>query len=271
MANPVIATFLSLTLQPPRAADDRFGSQPLIALIDNGGRRVNESRVRRRAGAVSRQGLVHWSSTQHRYKPVTGAVIEAAWSAAAEVNRNANLVRAAIKVESNFVESNFNPSAVSRRGAMWLMQWMPSAARQLKVTNPFGREQKVDAGVCHLKSLLENYRVNVSLTLTAYNAAEGAVASSSGIPRIAKTGGYVRRITALYNRGSSSDLPFTGASRRPVPVRRGERELLYLSNTDSHRPLFPGRRQSGSTSMAGAEQCGSGREPEWKQNGESPA
>jgi soluble lytic murein transglycosylase-like protein len=145
--------------------------------------------------------------------------------AASRHNLDPNLVRAVIKVESNF-----NPNAVSRKGAMGLMQLMPSTARQLRVTNPFDPGQNVDAGVRHLKALLQEYRGNVPLTLAAYNAGEGAVARSAGIPRIAETRDYVRRITALYNGGSASDVQFT--PHAAVRVQRDERGVLYISNTD---------------------------------------
>lgn len=147
--------------------------------------------------------------------------------AAARHNVDPNLVRSVIKVESDF-----NPNAVSRKGAMGLMQLMPATARSLNVSNPFDPQQNVDAGVRHLKRLLENYRGNVPLSLAAYNAGTGAVARSSGIPRIAETRRYVRRITDLYA-GAEGGTPITfGPVRDPVRVERDERGVLHMSNTE---------------------------------------
>jgi hypothetical protein len=216
-----------------------------------------------------RRTLKYWSSKENRWKPVpppNGAVMRAAQSAAAEVdeymghdsgqsdstkiaaanfrgplatsadintaieqaaarhNVDPNLVRAVVKVESNF-----NPNAVSRKGAMGLMQLMPSTARQLNVKNPFDPEQNVDAGVRHLKQLLESYGGDVRLTLAAYNAGAAAVARSSGVPRYAETQNYVRRITNLYHGASVFE---SGASHEPVTVQRDARGVLFISNTD---------------------------------------
>ena len=129
------------------------------------------------------------------------------------------------------VESNFNPNAVSRKGAMGLMQLMPQTARQLNLTNPFNPEQNVDAGVRHLKQLLESYGGDVRLSLAAYNAGSGAVARSSGIPRYAETRNYVRKITELYGGRLGTGYVF-GSSREPVKVERDSRGVLYISNTD---------------------------------------
>jgi soluble lytic murein transglycosylase-like protein len=145
--------------------------------------------------------------------------------AAARHNVDPNLVRAVVKVESNF-----NSNAVSRKGAMGLMQLMPSTARSLNVKNPFDPQQNVDAGVRHLKQLLENYNGDVNLTLAAYNAGSGAVARSAGVPHYAETQKYVRRITNLYYGGS--DLAPATASHDPVHVQRDARGVLYISNTD---------------------------------------
>ncbi len=113
---------------------------------------------------------------------------------------------------------------------MGLMQLMPSTARSLKVKNPFDPDQNVDAGVRHLKQLLENYGGDVNLTLAAYNAGAGAVARSSGVPHFAETQNYVRRITTLYYGGI--DLSPSGTTRDPVRVQRDARGVLYISNTE---------------------------------------
>jgi soluble lytic murein transglycosylase-like protein len=144
--------------------------------------------------------------------------------AAARHNVDPNLVRAVVKVESNF-----NSNAVSRTGAMGLMQLMPKTARELKVKNPFDAQQNVDAGVRHLKYLLENYNGDVNLTLAAYNAGEGAVRRSAGVPHYSETQDYVRKITRIYYGGEVTPL---GTSRDPVRVQRDERGVLYISNTE---------------------------------------
>jgi soluble lytic murein transglycosylase-like protein len=102
--------------------------------------------------------------------------------ASARHHVNPNLVRALVKVESNY-----NPRALSSKGAMGLMQLMPATARMYDVRNPFDAAQNVDAGVRHLKGLLQNFGGDVSLSLAAYNAGQGAVERSRGIPPYTET------------------------------------------------------------------------------------
>jgi len=135
-----------------------------------------------------------------------------------------NLVRSLIKVESNF-----NAQAVSPKGAMGLMQLMPGTARTLNVSNPFDPQQNVDAGVRHLKHLLQDFNGDVKLSLAAYNAGAGAVARSKGVPPYAETRNYVKRITALY--GDHGKL-LTGPVAAPIHVFRDSSGVLTITNTD---------------------------------------
>ena len=103
------------------------------------------------------------------------------------------LVRALIQVESGY-----RPRARSSKGAMGLMQLMPSTARVYKVRNPFEPKANIEGGVRHLKQLID--RFGVELALAAYNAGEGAVRKFNGIPPYRETRNYVSRILALAGR-----------------------------------------------------------------------
>lgn len=100
------------------------------------------------------------------------------------------LVRAVIQVESNY-----RPRARSPKGAMGLMQLMPATARQYSVRNPYDPKANIEAGIRHLKGLID--RFGVELALAAYNAGEGAVKRFNGIPPYRETRNYVSRILAL--------------------------------------------------------------------------
>lgn len=108
------------------------------------------------------------------------------------------LVRALIQVESNY-----RPKARSNRGAMGLMQLMPSTAREYKVRNPYDPKANIGAGVRHLKSLIDRFDGVVELALAAYNAGEGAVKKFNGVPPYRETRDYVTRILSI------AGLPFS--------------------------------------------------------------
>ena|SRR5688572_5386658 len=99
------------------------------------------------------------------------------------------------------VESNYQPRAISPKGAMGLMQLMPATARQYAVDDPFDPAQNLAAGLQHLRGLLDRFgKGRESLALAAYNAGEGAVSRYGGIPPYRETQNYVRRILSLTGR-----------------------------------------------------------------------
>lgn len=91
-------------------------------------------------------------------------------------------------------ESNFNTQAVSKAGAMGVMQLMPSTARSLGVSDPFDARQNIMAGARCLKGNLDRFGGNVSLALAAYNAGAGSVQKYGGIPPYKETQNFVKKV-----------------------------------------------------------------------------
>jgi soluble lytic murein transglycosylase-like protein len=111
------------------------------------------------------------------------------------------LVRAVIETESNW-----NPRAYSHKGAGGLMQLIPTTAQRYGAYDVFNPQQNIDAGVKHLKWLLERYNGNLDLALAAYNAGEGAVDRAHGIPAFRETRDYVQKVQNAYFRPGSGRL-----------------------------------------------------------------
>ena len=105
-----------------------------------------------------------------------------------------NLLRAVI-----VVESGFNSRAVSKRGAIGLMQLMPATASRFGVSNPFDPRENVHAGARYLKFLIDRFGQDIRLALAAYNAGEDAVDRNGGqIPPFSETMAYVPRVLKIY-------------------------------------------------------------------------
>lgn len=145
---------------------------------------------------VSRHREFFGSSAMGMYAPVAGDPAKYEDTVRKTAKRYAlepSLVKAVIRAESNF-----DPMAISPKGAMGLMQLMPATARLYDVADPYDPASNIEAGIKHLKSLLQ--RLPVALALAAYNAGEAAVQRFNGIPPYPETRNYVSRILALANR-----------------------------------------------------------------------
>ena len=91
-------------------------------------------------------------------------------------------------------ESNYNPKAVSKRGAKGLMQLMPKTAEALGVGDSFDPEHNINAGVRHFKNLLDQFDGDVRLALAAYNAGSRKVREYRGVPPFGATRRYIKRV-----------------------------------------------------------------------------
>jgi len=132
--------------------------------------------------AISR----HANRTRHLYRPIIRRV-------AARYAVDPALVQAII-----MAESAYDPRAVSRRGALGLMQLMPATAESLGVTDSFDPEHNIAAGVRYFRHLMDRCDGDATLALAAYNAGLRKVRLHRGVPPIKATRRYVRKVMAYY-------------------------------------------------------------------------
>jgi soluble lytic murein transglycosylase len=160
---------------------------------------------------IDDRGVVHYTNISYdkryqRVRPPSGF----GWSAVSRSDgrRFDGLIREAAVVAGVppaivkaviHAESAFDASAVSRAGAMGLMQLMPGTARELGVLDPFRADENVHGGARYLRHLHDRYG-SWTYTLAAYNAGPTAVDRYQGIPPYAETQAYVRRVLTYYRR-----------------------------------------------------------------------
>ena len=122
-------------------------------------------------------------------RPLEAALAEAVGPIAAQHALSPDLIRSVIKVESNY-----NPYAISPKGAQGLMQLIPATARRFGVTDVFNPVENIQGGARYLKYLLDLYHGDYPLALAAYNAGEEAVARYGGVPPFPETLNYVVQV-----------------------------------------------------------------------------
>jgi len=150
--------------------------------------------------------------------------------AAGEHQVDPELVRAIVQVESNY-----NPYAVSPRGARGLMQLIPATARRFGVTDIFDPEENLGGGIRYLKYLMGMFDGDLQLSLAAYNAGENVVARWRRVPPIPETRNYVRKIGAIYplRRPSPPTAGNGAAPSAPRIVKAVDGNgVVHFTNTD---------------------------------------
>lgn len=110
------------------------------------------------------------------------------------------LVKAIIKAESNF-----SRWAVSRKGAVGMMQLMPFTSKRLKVSDPYDPVENIEGGVKYIKELLTTFRGNLVYAVAAYNAGPGAVRKYGGVPPYQETRLYVKKVMDYYRQYQTAE------------------------------------------------------------------
>ena len=145
---------------------------------------------------------------------------------------DAKLIKEIIKEESNW-----NINAVSPKGAMGIMQLMPSTALLMGVTNPFDPVANIDGGIRYMKYLLERFNGNIRLALASYNAGPNLVESLGRVPNISETQNYVKRITMRYSGMMPERTGSSVTSRKSSPIKAvilSDGTVLYTNRMDMY-------------------------------------
>jgi soluble lytic murein transglycosylase-like protein len=144
--------------------------------------------------------------------PHSPAINEVVAQVAARESLPPQLIHSVIQVESNY-----DPYAVSPKGAQGLMQLIPSTARRFGVTDAFNPADNIQGGAKYLRYLLELYNGDYPLALAAYNAGEGAVAKYGGVPPYAETRDYLVRIGRQLEKSMAGQPQPKPVEARPAP------------------------------------------------------
>ena len=147
------------------------------------------------------------------------------YSTSDKYNIEPSLIKAVITAESNWM-----PTAVSTKGAIGLMQLMPSTATDMLVNNPYDPEENIKGGTKYLRYLLDRFNGDVTLALAAYNAGPETVRKFGDVPPIPETQQYVKRVLSIY--GGKTQYGSASASYASSP------ETIYKVVYDNGTVLY---------------------------------
>lgn len=197
--------------------------------------RRSSSRSRRQPGVTVSPGVQVLEATsggersQARRYPTTPELEEWITTWSTQANLDQDLVKSVISAESNF-----DASALSKKGAIGLMQLMPGTAADMGIRDPWDPESNIRGGTRYLRLMLDRFNQNLELALAAYNAGPGAVEANGGVPPYRETQNYVRRVLSRY-RGQPIDLSGvrvgSGSNRvryRPIQTKTDENGHLVI-------------------------------------------
>jgi len=148
--------------------------------------------------------------------PAAGSLADAVERIATDQQLPPALIHSVIKIESNY-----NPKAVSPKGAQGLMQLIPATARRFGVADAFDPVDNIQGGARYLKYLLDQNGGDYALALAAYNAGEGAVAKYSGIPPYPETRNYVKAVAGELRKNTAASQSKPGKPAATAPFSRG--------------------------------------------------
>ena len=201
----------------------------IVSITDEHGRKIfiNSGETRAKGGLATRVIQPAKAANASLPSPEISDLVE---QTASRHQIDPQLVHAIIKVESEY-----DPKAVSSKGAMGLMQLIPGTAQRFGVENPFNPKENIEGGVSYLKHLLGLFGGDLSLSLAAYNAGEGAVQRFGGIPSFAETQDYVRKVTDIYQSASAQSGTNAAGNKPQAPhiIRYAdERGVVHYSNVE---------------------------------------
>jgi len=197
----------------------------IVALIDEHGHKIYVNAQDNSAGG---RGAVTFRPVRAVNALPQAEVDKLVVQAAAAKQVDPKLIHSIIQVESGY-----DPNAVSRKGAMGLMQLIPDTAKRFGVENPFDPSQNIHGGVSYLKYLLDMFKGDVTLSLAAYNAGENSVLRNGGVPAYRETQDYVRKVNYLYG---ADALPEPPARKSTEPEKPGiyryvdEQGIVHYTN-----------------------------------------